>query len=81
MYDEIPEDGFEAESDRPGDITVSKYLEHLLKNLGEKLENFLPEAFKKDLSIKQLVWCGDPIEEEKEAGADEAKEGENETGK
>ena len=43
VFDEVPEDGFEAESDKPEEITVSEYLEHLFKNIGEKLEDFIPD--------------------------------------
>ena len=64
VFEEIPEGGFETESDRPQEITVSEYFEHLFKHLREKLEGYIPDELKTDLSIKQLVWCGHEIKNE-----------------
>lgn len=51
VYEDVPEEGFKSEYDRPDDINVCEYFKILFKTIEEKLLTCVPREDKKDLNI------------------------------
>ena len=63
VYSEVPDGGSAGAGSPPDErLTVLGYLQHLFKELADKLEAVVPREEKHQLSIKQLVWAGEPAD-------------------